>query len=119
MIHETHIVDTNCLTISAYAIRSIEYTLRVTTPVPPCTPCVMGRPQFDERIQLTLVDGTTVRIDDLLEAGEYRLDFIRTTIAKRLQEKPLLATLLPGRLRGNANPHIRGSSPRCVEAMPT
>ncbi len=54
----------------------------------------MGRPkQFDERIQLTLVEGTTGRIDALLEAGEYRLDFIRTAIeveiAKRSQEKPV------------------------------
>ena len=54
----------------------------------------MGRPkQFDERIQLTLVEGTTGRIDGLLEAGEYRLDFIRTAIeveiAKRSQEKPI------------------------------
>lgn len=53
----------------------------------------MGRPkQFDERIQLTLVEGTTGRIDALLENGEYRLDFIRTAIeveiAKRSQEKP-------------------------------
>lgn len=53
----------------------------------------MGRPkQFDERIQLTLVDGTTGRIDALLEEGEYRLDFIRTAIesevAKRTQVKP-------------------------------
>ena len=53
----------------------------------------MGRPkQFDERIQLTLVEGTTGRIDALLEDGEYRLDFIRTAIeveiAKRSQEKP-------------------------------
>ena len=51
----------------------------------------MGRPkQFDERIQLTLVEGTTGRIDALLEDGEYRLDFIRTDIeveiAKRSQE---------------------------------
>lgn len=53
----------------------------------------MGRPkQFDERIQLTLVEGTTGRIDALLDDGEYRLDFIRTAIeveiAKRSQEKP-------------------------------
>ena len=53
----------------------------------------MGRPkQFDERIQLTLVEGTTGRIDALLEAGEYRLDFIRTAIeveiAKRSEGKP-------------------------------
>lgn len=53
----------------------------------------MGRPkQFDERIQLTLVEGTTGRIDGLLQDGEYRLDFIRTAIeveiAKRSQEKP-------------------------------
>ena len=53
----------------------------------------MGRPkQFDERIQLTLVDGTTGRIDGLLEDGEYRLDFIRTAIEaeieKRISSKP-------------------------------
>jgi len=53
----------------------------------------MGRPkQFDERIQLTLVEGTTGRIDALLGDGEYRLNFIRTAIeveiAKRSQEKP-------------------------------
>jgi len=53
----------------------------------------MGRPkQFDERIQLTLVEGTTGRIDALLEDGEYRLDFIRTAIeaevAKRSEVKP-------------------------------
>lgn len=53
----------------------------------------MGRPkQFDERIQLTLVEGTTARIDALLQDSEYRLDFIRTAIeveiAKRVAALP-------------------------------
>lgn len=54
----------------------------------------MGRPkQFTERIQLPLPEGTTARIDDLLEDGEYRLDFIRTAIdaevEKRVARKPV------------------------------
>jgi hypothetical protein len=54
----------------------------------------MGRPkQFTERIQLPLPEGTTARIDALLEDGEYRLDFIRKAIEaeveKREAEKPL------------------------------
>lgn len=53
----------------------------------------MGRPkQFDERIQLTLVEGTTARVDALLDEGEYRLDFIRaaieTEIDRRVAELP-------------------------------
>jgi len=69
------------------------HEIALTTPPAPVHTFVMGRPkQFDERIQLTLVEGTTGRIDALLEAGEYRLDFIRTAIeveiAKRSQEKP-------------------------------
>jgi hypothetical protein len=60
----------------------------------------MGRPkQFDERIQLTLVDGTTGRIDALLEDGEYRLDFIRTAIEveieKRHSSKPSRKRAMP------------------------
>lgn len=48
----------------------------------------MGRPkQFDERIQLTLVDGTTGRIDALLLDGEYRLDFIRTAIEVEIEKR--------------------------------
>lgn len=48
----------------------------------------MGRPkQFDERIQLTLVDGTTSRIDALLSKGEYRLDFIRTAIEVEIEKR--------------------------------
>jgi hypothetical protein len=48
----------------------------------------MGRPkQFDERIQLTLVDGTTGRIDSLLTDGEYRLDFIRTAIEAEIRKR--------------------------------
>lgn len=48
----------------------------------------MGRPkQFDERIQLTLVDGTTARIDALLDADEYRLDFIRTAIEAEIEKR--------------------------------
>ena len=48
----------------------------------------MGRPkQFDERIQLTLVKGTTGRIDSLLADGEYRLDFIRTAIEAEIRKR--------------------------------
>ena len=50
----------------------------------------MGRPkQFDERIQLTLVDGTTARIDALLNDDEYRLDFIRTAIEAEIKKRIL------------------------------
>jgi hypothetical protein len=70
------------------------HEIALTTPPAPVHTFVMGRPkQFDERIQLTLVEGTTGRIDALLMDGEYRLDFIRTAIeveiAKRSQEKPV------------------------------
>ena len=48
----------------------------------------MGRPkQFDERIQLTLVEGTTARVDALLGEGEYRLDFIRTAIEAEIEKR--------------------------------
>lgn len=48
----------------------------------------MGRPkQFDERIQLTLVDGTTARIDALLTGDEYRLDFIRAAIEAEIEKR--------------------------------
>lgn len=48
----------------------------------------MGRPkQFDERIQLTLVEGTTCRIDGLLSDSEYRLDFIRTAIEAEIVKR--------------------------------
>lgn len=50
----------------------------------------MGRPkQYDQRIQLTLVDGTTGRIDALLDDGEYRLDFIRTAIEAEIEKRTL------------------------------
>lgn len=48
----------------------------------------MGRPkQFDERIQLTLVEGTTARVDALLAESEYRLDFIRTAIEAEIEKR--------------------------------
>lgn len=54
----------------------------------------MGRPKlYAERIVLPLPEGTTARIDALLEDGEYRLDFIRAAIdaevEKRLAEGPV------------------------------
>lgn len=72
----------------------------------------MGRPkQFDERIQLTLVEGTTGRIDALLDDGEYRLDFIRTAIeveiAKRSQEKPAIKRGKPSLAGITAGPAAR------------
>ncbi len=48
----------------------------------------MGRPkQFDERIQVTLVEGTTARMDALLSEGEYRLDFVRAAIETEIQKR--------------------------------
>ena len=50
----------------------------------------MGRPkQYNERLQLTLVDGTTGRIDALLEDGEYRLDFIRQAIEAEIEKRSI------------------------------
>jgi hypothetical protein len=63
----------------------------------------MGRPkQFDERIQLTLVDGTTARIDALLNGDEYRLDFIRTAIEAEIEKRRSVKppTRAKDRLRG-------------------
>lgn len=60
----------------------------------------MGRPkQFDERIQLTLVEGTTGRIDALLEEGEYRLDFIRTAIEAEIDKRSTKPVGAKDRLR--------------------
>ncbi|RYG86489.1 MAG: hypothetical protein EON59_09825 [Alphaproteobacteria bacterium] len=54
--------------------------------------------QFDERIQLTLVDGTTARVDALLSEGEYRLDFIRTAIEAEIEKRtPQPSAAQPGR----------------------
>lgn len=48
----------------------------------------MGRPkQFDERLQLTLVEGTTAKVDALLGDGEYRLDFIRAAIEAEIEKR--------------------------------
>lgn len=54
----------------------------------------MGRPKlYIERIVLPLPEGTTARIDALLEDGECRLDFIRKAIEaeveKRAAKKPV------------------------------
>lgn len=60
----------------------------------------MGRPkQFDERIQVTMVEGTTARIDALLDDGEYRLDFIRTAIEAEIRKR--------SRKSGEAQPPTR------------
>ena len=56
----------------------------------------MGRPkQFDERIQLTLVEGTTGRIDALLGENEYRLDFIRTAIETEITKRTAKPVAVP------------------------
>lgn len=48
----------------------------------------MGRPKlYAERIVLPLPEGTTARIDALLEDGEYRLDFIRTAIEAEVEKR--------------------------------
>lgn len=63
----------------------------------------MGRPkQFDERIQLTLVDGTTARIDALLNGDEYRLDFIRTAIEAEIDKRRI------AKPRGRAKDRLSG-----------
>lgn len=60
----------------------------VDEPPPPVQRSSMGRPkQYNERLQVTLVDGTTGRIDALLEDGEYRLDFIRQAIEVELEKR--------------------------------
>lgn len=60
----------------------------LTTLRRPGKPLLMGRPkQYDERIQLTLVEGTTGRVDALLAEGEYRLDFIRTAIEAEIEKR--------------------------------
>ncbi len=48
----------------------------------------MGRPKlYAERIVLPLPEGTTARIDALLEDGEYRLDFIRMAIEAEVEKR--------------------------------
>jgi hypothetical protein len=48
----------------------------------------MGRPKlYAERIVLPLPEGTTARIDALLAADEYRLDFIRTAIEAEVEKR--------------------------------
>jgi len=48
----------------------------------------MGRPKlYAERIVLPLPEGTTARIDALLEDVEYRLDFIRTAIEAEVEKR--------------------------------
>jgi hypothetical protein len=65
----------------------------------------MGRPkQFDERIQLTLVEGTTARVDALLVDGEYRLDFIRTAIEAEIEKRSPKPA--PARATGGKKPSL-------------
>lgn len=64
------------------------HEIALTTLAPSVHTFSMGRPkQFDERIQLTLVDGTTGRIDALLDDAEYRLDFIRAAIEAEIEKR--------------------------------
>jgi hypothetical protein len=67
----------------------------------------MGRPKkYDERIQLTLVEGTTGRIDALLTAGEYRLDFIRTAIEAEIERRHNPAATHQNRRVGRRKPKL-------------
>lgn len=43
--------------------------------------------QFTERLQLPLAEGTTAKIDSVLESGEVRLDFIRGAIERELKRR--------------------------------
>lgn len=48
----------------------------------------MGRKKkWTERIQLPLAEGTTEKIDTLLEEGEVRLDFIRDAIDREIRRR--------------------------------
>lgn len=52
------------------------------------TPSKGGRKkQFTERLQLPLAEGTTAKIDSVLEDGEVRLDFIRGAIERELKRR--------------------------------
>ena len=54
-------------------------------------PTKMGRKkQWTERIQLPLAEGTTDRIDSLLEDSEVRLDFIRAAIDREIKRRERL-----------------------------
>jgi len=75
----------------------------------------MGRPkQFDERIQLTLVEGTTARIDALLGENEYRLDFIRTAIEAEVERRtaPIAVPAVVTRKKPRLADALRGSGRR-------
>ena len=51
----------------------------------------MGRKkQWTERIQLPLADGTTEKIDSLLDEREVRLDFIRVAIEREIKRRERL-----------------------------
>lgn len=50
-------------------------------------PRVGRKKQWTERIQLPLADGTTGRIDSLLEPGEVRLDLIRSAIDREIKRR--------------------------------
>lgn len=55
------------------------------------TPAKMGRKkQWTERIQLPLADGTTEKLDSLLEKGEVRLDLIREAIDREIRRREKL-----------------------------
>lgn len=43
--------------------------------------------QWTERIQLPLAEGTTARIDGLLQDGEVRLDMIREAIEREIKRR--------------------------------
>jgi hypothetical protein len=43
--------------------------------------------QWTERIVLPLAEGTTERIDSLLQKGEVRLDFIRLAIEREVKRR--------------------------------
>jgi hypothetical protein len=75
----------------------------------------MGRPkQFDERIQLTLVEGTTTRIDALLGENEYRLDFIRTAIEAEVERRtaPIAVPTVVTRKKPRLSDALKGKGSR-------
>lgn len=72
-------------------MQSISYTRKGAFVVPKdireTSPKGGRKKQFTERLQLPLAEGTTARIDSVLETGEVRLDFIRGAIERELKRR--------------------------------
>lgn len=64
----------------------------------------MGRPKlYAGRIVLSPQEGTTTRIDALLEDDEYRLDFIRAAIEAEVEKRGTREPVAASRLAASAS----------------